>query len=164
MLAARAILLILCIASGAAMATAQSTNVAFGTVKADPTLPVEVTADTLDVNQADGSAEFRGNVKVGQGEMRLSAERLLVIYAEGGQGIQRMEAVGNVVLVNGPDAAQADRADYSIDTGVIVMSGDVLLTQGDNALTSEKMTVNLTTGTAQMAGRVKTILNPSGQN
>ena len=147
-----------------APATAQSTNVAFGAVKADPSLPVEVTADTLDVNQEDGSAEFTGNVLVGQGEMRLSAERVLVIYSRDNSSIQRMEATGGVVLVNGPDAAEAERADYSIDTGVIVMTGDVLLTQGANALTSERMTVNLTTGTAQMVGRVKTILNPDGGN
>ncbi|MEX0279623.1 MAG: LptA/OstA family protein [Arenibacterium sp.] len=141
-------------------ASAQSTNLAFGAIKADPSLPVEVTADSLDVNQEDGSAEFRGNVEVGQGPMRLSAARVLVIYDETRRQIQRMEAVGDVVLVNGPDAAEAERADYSIDTGVIVMSGDVLLTQGGNALTSDRMTVNLTTGTAQMNGRVRTILNP----
>ena len=156
----RALFLSLPLLCGTSVAHAQETQVAFGGIKADPTLPVEVTADTLDVNQADGSAEFLGNVLVGQGEMRLSAKRVLVIYDEENSGIQRLEATGDVVLVNGPDAAEADRADYSIDTGVIVMTGDVLLTQGLNALTSEKMTVNLTTGTAQMAGRVKTILNP----
>lgn len=142
---------------------AQGTRVAFGTVKADPTLPVEVTSDTLDVNQADGTAMFKGNVLVGQGEMRLSAEQVLVVYAEQARGIERLKATGDVVLVNGPDAAQADQADYSIDSGVIVMTGNVLLTQGQNALTSERMTVNLTTGTASMAGRVKTILQ-SGQS
>lgn len=147
-----------CMAVAPAIVYAQTTNVAFGAVKADPTLPVEVTSDTLDVNQTAGSAEFLGNVLVGQGEMRLSAERVLVIYNEEASGIERMEATGNVVLVNGPDAAQSDRADYSIETGVIVMTGDVLLTQGPNALTSDKMTVNLTTGTANMVGRVKTIL------
>lgn len=144
---------------GAASASAQGTNVAFGAIKADPSLPVEVTADTLDVNQENGSAEFKGNVLVGQGEMRLSAKRVLVIYNQEQSGIQRMEATGDVVLVNGPDAAQAQRADYTIDTGIIVMTGNVLLTQGENALTSNKMTVNLITGTAQMVGRVKTILN-----
>lgn len=143
-------------------AFAQGTNVAFGAVKADPSLPVEVTSDTLDVNQETGSAEFKGNVLVGQGEMRLSAQRVLVIYNQDSSGIERMEATGDVVLVSGPDAAQADRADYTIDSGVIVMTGDVLLTQGPNAVTSNKMTVNLTTGTAQMVGRVKTILNPEG--
>jgi lipopolysaccharide export system protein LptA len=153
--------LIFCMLSilGAVSASAQGTNVAFGAIKADPSLPVEVTADTLDVNQESGSAEFKGNVLVGQGEMRLSAERVLVIYNQEQSGIQRMEATGDVVLVNGPDAAQAQRADYTIDTGIIVMTGNVLLTQGENALTSNKMTVNLITGTAQMVGRVKTILN-----
>ncbi|MEX0367851.1 MAG: LptA/OstA family protein [Ruegeria sp.] len=144
------------------MALAQETNVAFGAIKADPTLPVEVTADSLDVNQEDGSAEFKGNVLVGQGEMRLSAQRVLVIYNEENSGIDRMEATGDVVLVNGPDAAQAQRADYTIESGVIVMTGDVLLTQGENALSSNKMTVNLITGTAQMVGRVKTILKTDG--
>jgi len=148
---------------GATSVSAQGTSVAFGAIKADPSLPVEVTADTLDVNQENGSAEFKGNVLVGQGEMRLSATRVLVIYNQEQSGIERLEATGNVVLVNGPDAAQAQRADYTIDTGIIVMTGDVLLTQGQNALTSNKMTVNLITGTAQMVGRVKTILN-SDQN
>lgn len=145
---------------GAVQAQAQGANVAFGSIKADPSLPVEVTADSLDVNQSDGTAEFIGSVLVGQGDMRLSAERVLVIYNQEASGIERLEATGDVVLVSGPDAAEADRAEYSIDSGVIVMTGDVLLTQGNNALTSEKMIVNLVTGTAQMTGRVKTILQP----
>lgn len=156
----RALLLCIPLTLWSAPVDAQGANVAFGTVKADPSLPVEVTADSLDVNQNTGSAKFEGNVLVGQGEMRLSANRVLVIYKKDRQGIQRLEAVGNVILVNGPDAAEAERADYSIDTGVIVMSGNVLLTQGQNALTSDRMTVNLTQGTAQMNGRVKTILVP----
>ncbi len=143
---------------GSSGAFAQGTNVAFGTFKADPTLPVEVTADSLDVNQADGSAEFIGNVLVGQGEMRLSAQKVLVIYNQGAGGIERLLATGDVVLLNGPDAAESDRAEYTINSGVIVMTGNVLLTQGKNALTSDHMTVNLTSGTANMAGRVKTIL------
>ena len=96
--------------------------------------------------------------------MRISAQRVLVIYNQDQSTIQRMEAVGDVVLVSGPDAAEADRADYSIDTGVIVMTGNVLLTQGANALSSNNMTVNLTTGTAQMNGRVRTILQNDGGN
>ncbi|MHA6264344.1 LptA/OstA family protein [Arenibacterium sp. CAU 1754] len=156
----RAFILCMPLALCAVAVNAQSANLAFGTVKADPTLPVEVSSDTLDVNQADGSAQFQGNVVVGQGEMRLSAQRVLVIYKQDRQGIQRLEATGGVVLVNGPDAAEAERADYNIENGVIVMSGNVLLTQGQNALTSDRMTVNLTEGTARMNGRVKTILIP----
>ncbi|NOC85426.1 lipopolysaccharide transport periplasmic protein LptA [Ruegeria sp. HKCCD6228] len=150
----------LCLAlfAGAATATAQEAQVAFGSANADPSLPVEVTSETLNVNQEDGSAEFLGNVVVIQGEMRLTAERVLVIYNEERSAIERMEATENVVLVSPPDAAEGDWAEYTIDSGVIVMKGNVLLTQGPSIISGDQMNANLTTGTATMTGRVKTIL------
>ncbi|PYG29186.1 lipopolysaccharide transport periplasmic protein LptA [Pelagimonas varians] len=139
-------------------ALAQGAQVSFGGNQ-DTTAPVEVTADALSVNQKDGTALYTGDVLVAQGEMRLAAPRVLVVYSETAQKIQRMEATGGVTMVSGDEAAEAQRADYTLDTGVIVMTGNVLLTQGASALTSEKMTVNLETGTAQMTGRVRTVLN-----
>ena len=136
---------------------------AFGSVNADPTLPVEVTSETLNVNQEDGSAEFIGNVIVIQGEMRLTADRVLVIYNEERSAIERMEATENVVLVSPPDAAEGDWAEYTIDSGVIEMKGNVLLTQGPSIISGDEMIANLTSGTATMSGRVKTILQP-GEN
>nr|WP_171230364.1 LptA/OstA family protein [Ruegeria sp. HKCCA4008] len=144
--------------AGAVTATAQEAQVAFGSANADPSLPVEVTSEILNVNQEDGSAEFLGNVVVIQGEMRLTAERVLVIYNEERSAIERMEATENVVLVSPPDAAEGDWAEYTIDSGVIVMKGNVLLTQGPSIISGDQMNANLTTGTATMTGRVKTIL------
>ncbi|MGR3616909.1 MAG: lipopolysaccharide transport periplasmic protein LptA [Paracoccaceae bacterium] len=148
----------------ATLLAAQGTQVAFGNVKADPSLPVEVTADNLDVNQETGAAEFTGTVLVNQGEMKLSANRVLVIYNQEASGIDSLEATGDVLLVSGPDVAEAEKAEYTIESGTIVMTGNVLLSQGPNTITSEKMTVHLTNGTAQMSGRVKTILNPKEKN
>ncbi|MEM6758808.1 MAG: lipopolysaccharide transport periplasmic protein LptA [Pseudomonadota bacterium] len=145
------------------IASAQGTNVAFGAIQQDTDAPVEVTADELAVDQATGQATFTGNVVIGQGDMRLSAPRVLVVYTEGQTGIDRMEATGGVTLVSGPDAAEAQRADYSVTDGVIVMTGNVLLAQGQSALSAERMTVNLDDGTARMQGRVRTILQ-SGNN
>ncbi len=152
-----------------AFAFAQGMQVAFGGLKQDPSLPVEMTADKLSIDQGDGSALFTGNVLIGQGEMRLTAPWVRVEYATGegtstGQ-ISRLHATGGVTLVNGAEAAEAKEAVYTIDTGSIVMTGDVLLTQGQNALSSQKMVVDLKQGTAVMEGRVRTILQTgSGQN
>lgn len=146
------------------VAAAQSAALAFGQVKTDPSTPVEVTADALDVNQGDGSAVFTGNVLIIQGDMRLSADRVQVVNRTEGSGIDRLQASGNVVLVSGTDAAEAQRADYSVTSGKIVMTGDVLVSQGASTIASERMEIDLASGAATMSGRVRTFLNTGDQN
>ena len=148
-------LFVLC---SATVLLAQGTQVAFGALRQDTSLPVEVTSENLSVDQTTGKAIFTGNVVVGQGEMRLSAQEVQVVYRQDQNGIERLEATGGVTLVSGPDAAEAERADYNIDSGTIVMTGNVLLAQGLSTISSDKMTVRLNEGTAQMSGSVKTIL------
>lgn len=143
---------------------AQGANVSFGSLKQDTSAPVEVTADSLQVNQSDGTAVYSGNVVIIQGDMRLAAPRVLVVYAQGAGRIDRLEATGGVTMVSGSEAAEAQRADYDIEAGTVVMSGDVMLTQGENALVSERMVVDLDSGTAQMSGRVRTVLQPADGN
>ncbi len=142
---------------------AQGSQVAFGNTQQDSSLPVEVTAETLDVNQNDNTAIFTGNVIIGQGEMRLSAPRVLVVYKDDQSGIKRLEARGGVTIVSGQDAAEGREADYDVDNGMIELRGDVLLVQGPQALTSDKMVVDTRAGTARMTGQVKTVLQPEGE-
>ncbi len=148
----------------APIAGAQGTDISFGVLKTDTSQPVEVTADVLEVNQEDGSALFKGNVLILQGDMRLSADSVLVINKSEGSGIERLEARGNVLLVSGQDAAEAGQADYTIDSGTVELRGDVLLTQGESTLGAENMVVNLTTGNATLSGRVRTTLTGGDQN
>lgn len=137
---------------------AQGAQIAFGDMSQDTSAPVEVTADNLSVDQNDGTAVFTGNVLIGQGAMRLSAARVKVHYDQAGSRIERMIASGGVTLVSGDDAAEAQNADYAIDTGMIHMRGDVLLVQKSSAITAERMVVDTKSGTARMEGRVKTVL------
>jgi lipopolysaccharide export system protein LptA len=143
-------------------AMAQQAQVAFGGLKQDTTLPVEVEADQLAVNQADGTATFTGNVRVNQGEMILTAGEVLVEYAEGNKSIARLHASGGVTLVSATDAAEAANATYTIDSGKVVMEGAVLLTQGNSAISGERLVIDLKAGTGVMEGRVKTVFQPGG--
>ncbi len=145
-------------------ALAQGAQVGFGAVQADPDAPVEVTAENLTVNQNDGTALFTGEVIVGQGEMRLSAPRVLVVYGEDRTTIARLEARGGVTLVSGEEAAEGERADYDVEAGIIEMTGNVLLTQGGSALAADRMVADLNAGTARMTGRVKTVLQSAGDS
>lgn len=144
-------------------ALAQGTNVAFGTVDHETDAPVEVTADRLSVDQSDNTAVFEGNVLVGQGDLRLSAPEVRVLYTDDGNGIALLQARGGVTLVSGEDAAEASEADYDIDSGFVDMRGDVLLTRGRSAVASDEARIDLEGGTAVMQGRVKTVLQSGDQ-
>ncbi len=153
--------LVLTLALAATTAGAQQ-KIAFGDLNQDTSQPVQVTADQLAVNNADGTAVFTGNVVVTQGEMKLAAAEVKVNYGTEQNDIESLEATGGVTVTNLGDAAEAQEAVYTIDSGMIVLSGDVLLTQGGSAMAGQKLTINLQDGTGLMEGRVTTTFQPGG--
>ena len=97
-----------------------------------------------------------------QGDLRLSAQRVEVVYGSDTAEIARLIATGDVLLANTQDAAEADSADYDITTGLLTLTGDVLVTQGGTVISAQSMVVNVTDGTATMQGRVRTMLQQGG--
>lgn len=141
---------------------AAQTNINLGGISADPDAPVEIAADNLTVDQDTGTAVFSGNVKIGQGALRLAASEVEVVYGNETGQIARLMARGTVTFVTATEAAEAQTADYDIAGGTLTLSGNVLLTQGASAISAETMTVNLATGNAQLSGRVRTVFQQGG--
>ncbi|WP_341212616.1 LptA/OstA family protein [uncultured Limimaricola sp.] len=142
------------------LATAQ-TQMALGGLTADPSAPVEVTAESLSVDQATGRATFEGDVLIGQGDMKISAATVEVVYDDASGEIARLEAVGGVTFVTATEAAEAESAVYDISGGMLTLIGDVLLTQGRTALSSQRMEIDLAAGTAQLTGGVRSVIEPA---
>jgi len=156
----RALILTLGLVAG--MAQAQQATIAFGDLEQDTTQPVEVSADQLAVNNADGSAVFSGNVQVKQGEMTLAAAKVDVRYGTDQSQIKELLASGGVTITNLADKASADEAVYTIETGMIVLTGNVRLAQAGSTMQGQKLTINLKDGTGIMEGRVTTTFVPGG--
>lgn len=158
----------LAIAAPAAL-TAQDSP--FGGFQHDSSQPIEITSDTLEVQQAQQRAIFTGDVIAGQGTLRLRAQRVEVYYdAEDTSGdtgaIKRMRAEGGVLLSNGAETARGAWGEYDVVAGTMRMGGSVVLTQGENAISGESMLINLNEGTGRMeggggqSGRVKSVFRP----
>ena len=147
---------------------AQAASIAMGTPAFDVSLPVEVSADALKVDQSSGAATFEGNVLVVQGDVRMSAGAVEITYASDdnttGNGIEALRARGGVTFVTATDAVEASEALYSIKDGTVVLSGNVLLTQGQSAISGDKLVVNLEAGTGRMEGRVRTVIGGGSDN
>ena len=127
----------------------------------DTSLPIEITADTLEVRQQEQIATFSGNVDAVQGEMVLSADLLRVYYGEReekersegdqpGQSIRRIEAEGNVFLSSPRETAQGEKGTYDLIANQVILEGAVVLTQDDNVIRGERLEIDLTTGHARM--------------
>lgn len=143
----------------AASASAQ-VAVGFGGVPHDSSQPVEVTADTLRVNETTGNAIFEGNVIVVQGDLRMVARRIEVIYTvtDGNRQVEDVVATGGVLVTRGTDAAEGDEAVYEVQTAYLTMVGNVLVTQGPSTVAGDRMEVDMTTGIGTVDGRVRTVL------
>ncbi|MEL6232928.1 MAG: lipopolysaccharide transport periplasmic protein LptA [Pseudomonadota bacterium] len=143
----------------------------FGSFKHDASQPIEITADSLTVNQTQQIATFKGNVIVGQGTLRLTADEMQIFYdadasaedSETGR-IRLLKALGAVFLSNGTEAAEGEWAEYDVAKGVIKMGGEVLLTQGENALAGDSLWIDLNAGLGEITGRVKTVFQPASQD
>lgn len=146
----------LCVAAASGLAA--QTNVNLGGMTVDTTAAIEVTSDSLSVDQDTGVAVFEGDVFIGQGDLRLTAERVEVVYGTDTSQIARLIASGGVTFVTAAEAAEAQSAEYDIETGLLSLRGDVLLTQGASAISAEEMIINVNDGTATMTGRVRTVL------
>jgi lipopolysaccharide export system protein LptA len=128
----------------------------------DTNLPIEITADSLEVMQDQRIATFRGNVDAVQGDMVLSADELRVHYRDGDDApepadagaIRRIEAEGNVFLSSPRETAQGATGVYDVATNHVTIEGAVVLTRDDNVIRGQRLEVDLASGRSQVFAAV----------
>lgn len=141
-------------------ALAQGTGISISPTAVDGSQPVEVTADSLTVEQASNMAIFTGNAKAVQGELVLSADSIKVIYNAEQSAIETVEATTNVLFTNGAEVAEAQRGIYKVASGMLNLVGNVTLVQGPNAISGDALSLDLTTSKGTMTGNVKSVFIP----
>ena len=142
--------------------------------------PIDISADQLEVLDAESRAVWRGNVEAAQGTSRLRTPVLNIFYAPRGSGgqavpgggggeIRRMEAEGPVYYVTPEQNARGDHAVYEAGTNTMVMTGNVVLVQGKNVVQGERLVVDTRTNKATLTtssrgvnqpGRVRGVFYP----
>ena len=140
-------------------------QVGFGGTAHNSSDPIEITSDSLAVDQENGTATFSGNVIVVQGDLRMAAEEIAVVYDLDEQGntqdVREVIGSGGVLITRGTEAAEGERALYQVAEDLLTMNGNVLVTQGTGAVSGDRLVVNMLTGEGAVdGGRVRTVLQP----
>jgi lipopolysaccharide export system protein LptA len=153
--------------------------------------PVHIEAATLVVKDKEKVATFSGDVKVVQGDTTMKCNSLVVFYEQdadektgsaakapaksmqaatpgpgGEQKIKRLEARGNVVVLQKDQTATGELGIFDMKTNTVTMTNNVVMTQGQNVLRGGKLIVDLTSGVSRVetgsSGRVQGLFIPGG--
>lgn len=125
--------------------------------------PIEITSDSLEVQQIENKATFVGNVVAIQKDVRLKSDKMIVYYtqsdeknasvgADKKQSIKKIEVEGNVFLSTPEETASGTRGDYDVVGEEIHLYDNVVLTRGQNTLKGNQLTYNFATGRSVVTG------------
>lgn len=139
--------------------------------KADPKSPVNITSESLHVDDGKKVAIFRGSVEATQGAVAIRCAELSAFYkgeaglmdAAGGSAnpangqhgagseLTRIEARKDVkVTAADGQTATGDWANFDAKTNKITMGGNVVLAQGQNMVRGTRLLIDLTTGESKI--------------
>ena len=122
--------------------------------------PIQIVADELISYNDEKYAEFIGKVKVTQGNLTITSDKLTIYYegellnnekkSSDQEMLKKIIATGNVIIDSEQYHAEAEQAVYDTTAKTVVLSGEnAKVISGKNSITGSKITLN------QKSGRVK---------
>lgn len=138
----------------------------------DSNAPVDFDADRIEVQDRDHKATLIGNVHAVQGEMTLTADRVVALYQgnladAGGSGtaaapaasgaqpkpkVQRLDASGHVVVTRPGEIAHGDYGIYDLQTKLVTLIGNVTLDRNGSVVRGGRLVVDQNSNRATVDG------------
>lgn len=132
--------------------------------------PIEVEADSLEVRESEQISIYQGNVKLVQGSLQISCERLVIRFNADNE-LQVIEMTGAPARFRQLDDDQkemlgeAAQIDYSESESLLVLRGSARYTHAGDIIESEMIRVNtesnsIQAGSSESDERVKMLIQP----
>lgn len=118
--------------------------------------PIDWEADRIEVQDRSNRVILSGRVVARQDEMTLTSNRVTASYVRNNNGIdvQRIDALGNVIVRSGSQRLSSDFAIYDLDRKLITMTGNVSLVQEGSNVRGGRLVLDLNDGRATMIGGI----------
>lgn len=115
----------------------------------DKDQPIELTADSADINEAKNISIYSGNVDLRQGSMQILSDTLTVHHSD--NGAEKVIAVGKPVhfkqqTTDGPVKAKANTIEYYVDADEVKLKGNAWVKQVKDTMESDRITWDRTKG------------------
>ena len=132
-------------------------------------LPITVKSNEMTADNKGKTAIFTGKVVAKQGDMTIFSDRLLVNYADKSGEVEKVEAQGNVRIVQLNRSGFADQAVYDSRNGRIVLTGAPRVVQGGDSISGKVITYYLDDDKSDVSSggdpkaRVEAVINSSAR-
>jgi lipopolysaccharide export system protein LptA len=103
-------------------------------------LPITIKANEMSADNKGKAAVFTGKVVAKQGDLTIYSDRLVVNYGEIKGDVDKIEAEGNVRIVQENRIGLAGHAVYDSRTGRITLTGNPKVMQGADNITGTTIT------------------------
>lgn len=135
--------------------------------------PIHISSDRMVADTAKRTVDFSGNVRMTSSDSILRSDHLKILYKEGGftgesggtseESIDEIIAAGNVSINFDNRVAVADHAIYTVDNGILVLTGkNASISSNKNLISGEKITLHRHDGRVFVEsgseGRVRAVL------
>ncbi len=132
-------------------------------------MPITVKSNEMNADNNAKTAVFFGKVVAKQGDVTIFSDKLVVSYADKGGDVEKIEAFGNVRIVQMKRTGFSDQALYESSTGRIVMTGSPRVVQGDDSISGKIITYYVddekshVTNDGDPKARVEAVINPAAR-
>jgi len=114
-------------------------------LESDKDQPIQIEADSVDIDDGKGTSTYKGNVELTQGSIRITADRVTITQHQGQS--DHVEAVGSPVTfrqrtegAKGIIKGRAKRAEYDANSEMLYLIDEAVLTQGSDSFKSDRIT------------------------
>ncbi|WP_223922530.1 lipopolysaccharide transport periplasmic protein LptA [Geobacter sp. AOG2] len=141
-------------------------SVAFAAAHKDrSSLPIAIKSNELAADNKGKTAIFTGKVVAKQGDITIYADRLTINYGDKKNDVEKIEADGNVRIVQENRIGTAAHAVYESKQGRITLTGNPKITQGTDSMSGNTITYFIDDDRSEVssgAGRpVEVLIHPS---
>lgn len=133
----------------------------------DSDAPLSIHSDQMEAFQENGRRRlvFNRNVKVVQGAVTLTSNRLEAFYPANASQPERLVAQGNVRLVQRragekPQSAHCDQATYDRSRDRLICSGNAELREGEDRVRGREIEFDLAKETVTVKGGASVLIHP----
>ena len=119
--------------------------------------PIQIKADSLDLDYKNNTVEFKGGVHATQSGTSLTSKTLSVLYGEKFGQIKQVVAMGDVKMMQGGRWATGQRAVLDEVKHTVVMTGDPVIHDGADSVAGRRIIIYLDTEKSFVEGATAVI-------